>query len=158
MPTVLVSLLSLLLFAEPASTALERLPSTSLAALVAVGPGGLAPSGLARSLDGRRVRLVGYMAHLEAPAPGVFWLASRPVDCDEGGGGTADLPPDAIRVEVRSAAGAAVRWLPGPIEITGHFRVGPDADARGRVAHLHVVLDREEDLASSPAPAPRSSP
>jgi len=128
------------------------LPSLPLDALVASGPHGLEASPQARALDGRRVRLVGHMAHLEEAPAGAFYLAPRPVECDEGGGGTADLPPDAVRVVVRSAGEAPVRWLPGLIEVTGRLQVGPAADAEGRVASFQLVLDRAADLAASPAP------
>jgi hypothetical protein len=146
----LPTIATLLLAAAPAGAGdVEALPTPPLQALVAAGPGGLAPSPRAHALDGRRVRLVGYMAHLEEPPDGVFYLAASPVSCDEGGGGTADLPPDAVQVLVRSAAGAPVHWLGGLLEVTGRFRVGPEADAEGRVSFFRLVLDRPEDLATS---------
>lgn len=148
------SLLAALLVAQLAAPS-PPLPSPSLGALVAAGPHGLALSAEARALDGRRVRLAGFMAHLEAPPDGAFFLVPGPVACDEAGGGTADLPPGAVRVEVRSAAGAPVRWLPGPIEVTGRLEVGPAADGDGRVSHLRLVLDRPEDLAAQPLPEER---
>jgi hypothetical protein len=94
------------------------------------------------------------MAHLEEGPDGAFYLVPRPVECDEGGGGTADLPVEAVRVVVRSAVGAPVRWLPGPIEVTGRFEVGPEADGEGRVAWFRLVLDQPEDVGAA-APAPR---
>jgi hypothetical protein len=90
------------------------------------------------------------MAHLEEAPGGAFYLAARPVECDEGGGGTADLPPEVVRVVVRSAAGTPVRWLPGPIEVTGRFEVGAQADADGQVAWFRLVLDRLDELAATP--------
>jgi hypothetical protein len=138
-----IALLLLLQAAAPA----EGLPSLPIDGLAVAGPAGLEPSPRACALDGRRVRLVGHMALLEEAPGGVFYLAATPVLGDEGGGGTADLPPDAVRVQVRSAAGAPVRWVPGLIEVTGRLEVGPRADAEGRVAWFHLVLDRPEDLA-----------
>jgi hypothetical protein len=137
-----------------ASASTAQLPTLPLEALVASGPRGLEPSGRARALNGQRVRLIGHMAHLEEAPGGAFYLAARPVECDEGGGGNADLPPEAVRVVVRSAAGTPVRWLPGPIEVTGRFEVGGEADADGQVAWFRLVLDRLEDLAAAPAAAP----
>jgi hypothetical protein len=90
------------------------------------------------------------MAFLEEAPAGVFYLAATPVHGDEAAGGTADLPPDAVRVQVRSAAGAPVRWRPGLIEVTGRLQVGSQADAEGRVSWFHLVLDRPEDLAGRP--------
>lgn len=149
LPTVLFA--ALLLAADPAGPAavLSTLP---LEALVAVGPRGPGPSPRALALHGRRVRLIGHMARLEVPPEGAFFLAATPVACDEAGGGTADLPPGAVRVEVRGAAGAPVRWLPGPLEVTGRLEVGPRTDAAGRTAHFTLLLDRPEDLGADATP------
>ncbi len=116
----------------------------------------LAPSAKASALQGKRVRLVGFMAHMEDPPRGAFYLASHPVQCDEGGGGTGDLPPDAVRVVVRSAAGDEIPFYPGPIEVSGVFVIGYEADEEGRTSFFRLVLDRPEDLAKPPAPASRS--
>ena len=140
----LAAIAALLLAADPAA-----LPLLPLDGLVTAGPRGLAPSPLARALAGRRVRAVGHMARLEDPPPASFYLTARPVDCDEGGAGTGDLPPDAVRVSVRSAGGAPIRWLPGLIEVTGLLEVGAEADADGRVAFFRLRLDRPEDLAAA---------
>jgi hypothetical protein len=140
-----------------ATVSAAPLPTIPLGALVASGPRGLEPSARAHALAGQRVRLVGHMAHLEEAPGGAFYLAARPVECDEGGGGNADLPPEAVRVVVRSAAGTPVRWLPGPIEVTGRFEVGGEADADGQVAWFRLILDRLEDLAAAPAATPTTT-
>jgi len=92
------------------------------------------------------------MAHLEDPPPAAFYLAAHPIACDEGAAGTGDLPPDAVRVSVRSAGEAPIRWLPGLIEVTGLLEVGGEADAGGRVAFFRLRLDRPEDLAAAASP------
>ncbi len=120
----------------------------------ATGP--LRPSGKLRSLHGRRVRLVGFMARMEDPPDGAFWLVPRPVECDESGGGSGDLPPDAVRVVVRSAAGRPVPFVPGALAVAGVLQLGNAADAEGRVSALRLVLDRADDL--RPPGARRSSP
>jgi hypothetical protein len=152
MATLLAAAASLLLAAGPGPAA--TLPALPLSALVAEGPRGPAPSPRALALAGQRVRLVGHMARMEEPPEGAFYLVATPVTCDEGGGGTADLPPDAVRVEVRSAAGAPVRWLAGPIEVTGRLEVGAAVDAAGRTSWFRLLLDRPEDLAAAAPPAP----
>ena len=141
---------SLLVTAAPVEGAAAALPTVPLDALVASGPRGLEPSARARALDGQRVRLEGHMAHLEEAPVGAFYLTALPVECDEEGGGTADLPPEAVRVVVRSAAGAPIRWLPGRLEVTGRLQVGAEADAGGQVAWFRLVLDRPGDLAAAP--------
>ena len=102
----------------------------------------LAPSRRVLDLAGKRVRLVGFMAQMELPPRGGFYLTARPVHCDEAGGGTADLPPDSVRVVVRSARGDEVPFLKGPIEITGELEVGNAVDDEGRVSAFRLVLDR----------------
>ncbi len=134
----------------------------SFAELFDGGPGPLRPSERLLSLAGRRVRMVGFMAHMEDPPAGAFWLVPRPVACDESGGGVGDLPPDAVRVVVRSAAGTPVGFVPGALAVTGLLELGNAADAEGHVSALRIVLDRPADLrprASSrrPASAPTSS-
>lgn len=125
--------------------------------LLAPGPR-LQPSARARALDGRRVRLAGYMAELEEPPRGAFYLAPRPVRCDEGGAGTGDLPPDAVRVIVRSAPDEVLPQVPGPIEATGVLVVGNAADADGRVSLFRLVLERREHArAAAPPDAPAAA-
>ena len=121
--------------------------------LLAPGPR-LAPSARARALDGQRVRLAGYMAELEEPPRGAFYLSPRPVRCDEGGAGTGDLPPDAVRVVVRAAPGAVLPHVPGPIVATGVLVIGNAADADGRVSLFRLVLERPPEARSAPPPAP----
>jgi hypothetical protein len=105
-------------------------------------PRELRPSPRLQALDGRRVRLTGFMVRMEVPPRGAFYLASRPVDCDESGAGTGDLPPEAVRVVVRSSPGEVVPWVPSPLEVTGVLELGPEADEAGRVSAIRIVLDR----------------
>jgi hypothetical protein len=111
--------------------------------------GGLAPTGRARALDGSRVRLLGYMARQEEPSPGGFWLTSRPVECDEGGGGTADLPPGSVRVLLPGEAPAPID---GPIAVTGTLEVGNRGGEGGPPSAVRLRVDP-----SPPAPPPPSS-
>src|ERR1700687_3912809 len=67
--------------------------------------GGLQPSSTLLRLNGKRVRLVGFMAQMETPPLGAFYLCPRPISCDEEGGGTADLPAENVLVIVRSQSG-----------------------------------------------------
>ncbi|HEX9050044.1 MAG TPA: hypothetical protein VF841_05870 [Anaeromyxobacter sp.] len=134
----------------------------SFAELFDAGPGALGPSEKLLALAGRRVRLVGFMAHMETSPVGAFWLVPRPVECDESGGGVGDLPPGAVRVVVRSAAGKPVPFVPGALAVTGRLEVGNAVDADGRVSALRILLDRREDLrprgaAARTAPSPRST-
>jgi len=130
----------------------------SFAELFEGGSGPLRPSEKLLSLAGRRVRLVGFMARMEEPPTGAFWLVPRPVECDESGGGVGDLPPDAVRVVVRSRAGKPVPFVPGALAVTGLLEVGNADDDDGHVSALRIVLDRPEDLRPRRARAAAPSP
>lgn len=112
-------------------------------------PQELRPTAKLLSLRGKRVRLVGYMARMESPPRGAFYIAPHPVFCDEAAGSTADLPPEAVRVIVRSAAGQVIPFVPRPLAVTGTLEVGPVPDEEGRVSSIRLVLDRPEDLPRS---------
>jgi hypothetical protein len=124
------------------STVPVALPATTLQLTQLFESGSpLAPTALARSLDGKRVRLVGFMADLELPPKGALYLTPRPVKCDEAGGGTADLPPETVLVLVASAPARELAHVPGPLEATGTFEVGNRTDEAGRSANFRLRLD-----------------
>jgi hypothetical protein len=138
--------------AAPAAAPEEPAPLT-FADLLAPGPA-LKPSTRVAELAGHRVKLAGFMAELEEPPHGAFYLAAHPVRCDEGGAGTGDLPPDAVRVVVRSAEGEEIPFYPGRLEVTGRLEAGAQADEDGRPSFFRITLDRPEDLGRTPvAPA-----
>src|SRR6202022_1749087 len=101
--------------------------------LFEASPRELKPSQKLLALQGRRVKMVGYMAQMEMPPAGAFYLASQPVVCGEGGGGTADLPPDAVRVVIRSAKGKHLEHSPRLLEVTGILELGNRVEEDGQV-------------------------
>jgi hypothetical protein len=116
----------------------------------------LAPSAKARALAGKRVRLVGFMARLELPTPGAFYLVPRPVACDEAGAGTADLMPSSVLVISESAAGQDIAFVPGALDVSGVLEVGNQAGADGRVSAFRLRLDRGDSSAPSEPAAARN--
>jgi hypothetical protein len=108
--------------------------------LFSPGPGPARFTPETRALAGRRVRIVGHMVRMELPPRAAFYLAARPVEADESGGGTADLPPSVIRVEVPWIAGE-VPWIEGPVDVVGKLELGRAEDEEGRVSWIRVVLD-----------------
>ena len=112
----------------------------AFAELLTRGPK-LAPSDKASSLTGQRVVIEGYMAQMELAPKGAFYLASRPVHCDEAGGGTADLPPDSVLVTNKLLGDETVPFISGPLEISGVLDVGNRSDAQGRAASFRLELD-----------------
>ncbi len=110
------------------------------------GAGGLKPSPTLLRLSGKRVRLVGFMAQMETPPLGAFYLCPRPINCDEEGGGTADLPAESVLVIVRSQSGKAIAFSPRALEVTGILEVGNRQDPDGRVSFIRLVLDGPDEL------------
>ena len=64
-----------------------------------IGPRGLQPTEKLVGLDGKRVRILGYMAKQEQSAAGMFLLTPLPVSMgDEDEGLADDLPPSTVFV------------------------------------------------------------
>jgi hypothetical protein len=103
------------------------------------------------ALRGRRVRVVGFMAQMEDAPRGLFYLTRRPVQADESGAGTADLPPQVVRVEVPARAGEEIAWVPELVEAVGALEVGRAEDPEGRVSWVRVVLDAPARASDEPA-------
>ena len=157
MPFLKGTVLSMLLV--QAADARFALPSTSLQDVAKVhgsitvlsfkeffesGTGSLKPTTRLLSLNGKRVRLVGFMAQMEQPPLGGFYLCPRPITCDEEGAGTADLPAESVLVIMRAQNGKVVSFRPGVLEATGILEVGNREDADGRVSFVRLVLDGPE--------------
>ncbi len=81
------------------------------------------------------------MAQMESPPKGGFYLCPSPVLVTEAGGGTADLPPDAVLVVVRSAKGKELAHIQRVLEVTGVLELGPQVDEDGRVSKIRIVLE-----------------
>ncbi|HVO11355.1 MAG TPA: hypothetical protein VMX54_11495 [Vicinamibacteria bacterium] len=113
-------------------------------------PRELRPSARLLSLAGKRVKLVGFMAEMESPPTGGFYLCAAPVTATEAGGGTADLPPDAVFVVVKSAAGKPLQHIARPLEVTGVLELGPVTHEDGRVSSLRVLLDGPAPSSTTP--------
>ncbi len=104
-------------------------------------PRELKPSGKLLSLNGKRVHMVGYMARMERPIYGAFYLVPHPVTCDEEGGGTSDLPVENVLILVRSAKDREIAFIPRPLEVTGILEVGNREESDGRVSAIRLTLD-----------------
>jgi hypothetical protein len=109
--------------------------------LLVPGTAELRPSEKLLALEGKRVRLVGFMVRMELPPRGAFYLVPRPLSCDEAGGGTADLPPQTVRVIVPSAAGKQIAYNPRPLEVTGILETGNRIEGDGQASNIRLILD-----------------
>ena len=105
-------------------------------------------------LAGHRVRAVGFMVRMEEPSRAAFYLAPRPAETDESGGGTADLPLDAVRVEVPWLS-QDVPFVGGSVEVVGTLEVGRKEDALGRVSWIRIVMEPPPPGAGAPSSPPR---
>ena len=124
-----------------------------------IGPKGLEPTDAVRALDGRRVRIVGYVVEQENAASGMI-LSPLPVLLgDEDEGLADDLPPTAI--SVIPASKKPLPKVAGLVEVTGTLALGAHEDAAtGRVMSLRLVAEpravkplRLPKAAESPKPA-----
>ena len=108
-----------------------------------VGPGGLAPSKKLLGLNGKRVRIIGYMAQQETPSAGVFILSPIPVSMGDEDEGLADnLPPNVVFVHLEKSDGV-VPFISGLLKLTGVLSVSSQEEADGRVSSVRLLLDPE---------------
>jgi hypothetical protein len=93
------------------------------------------------ALAGRRVRMTGYMAHLELAPKGGFYLAPMPVHSDESAAGVGDLPLESVLVLSRAVGLQPIPAEDGPVEVAGTLAVGTKEDSEGRANWLRITLD-----------------
>jgi hypothetical protein len=107
-----------------------------------VGPRGLEPTERLRSLEGKRVRILGFMARQDDPTSGALLLVPRPVNLHEHEYGLADdLPPQTVHVRVPEMADAPVPFTPGPLLLTGRLELGNRREQDGRMSYVRLILD-----------------
>jgi hypothetical protein len=141
------------------------MPAASLEFRELLDPGAvLRPSAKALALQGKRVRVVGFMAEMEEPIQGAFYMVPCPMRLDESGAGTGDLPLESILVVVPGVEGKALPHVEGPLEGVGVLDVGNRADQQGRVSNFRLSLDSPRAVAeragrtSQTPPSQPSSP
>lgn len=108
-----------------------------------VGPGGLEASPRLREVDGRRVRITGYMARDDAATSGTFILSPLPLVLGHEDDDLADdLPPSAVAVRWPASFAPPDRaWRPGLVRVTGTLCAGTSREADGRLSAIHLLLD-----------------
>ena len=112
-----------------------------------VGPRGLQPSPQLLALDGRQVRISGYMAAAETPTAGGFILAPLPVKLgDEDESLADDLPASIVHVRL-TPSDLVLAPLPGRIWLTGTLQLGQRQEADGRLSIVHLQLDAAQSAA-----------
>ena len=107
-----------------------------------IGDRGLAFTEKLRSLDGKRVRILGYMAQQEQPVPGMFLFSAIPVRLNEEHYGLADdLPAATMFVFMPSQRDQVVRHAPGLMLLTGTLSIGNHEEADGRISSVRLKLE-----------------
>jgi hypothetical protein len=120
-----------------------------------VGPRGLEPTATLLALDGKPVRVRGYMARQDAPVPGVFILSPLPVDMgDEDETLVDDLPPAVVFVHLGGQPERLQPYVPGIVEATGVLSLGPLDEPDGHVSQVRLQVDaaRPDALLVLPQP------
>jgi hypothetical protein len=123
-----------------------------------VGERGLTLSDKAKSLEGKRVRFIGYMVRQDHSAPGMFLLSPVPVQTDADHYGLADdLPATTVFVKIGFNPAGIREYSPGPLLVTGIFRTGNQEEADGRISLFRVELDPpRKSNPRLPAPVPKT--
>ena len=94
-----------------------------------------------KSLHGKRVRVAGFIAEMEEPLHGAFYLCEHPVHGDESGGSTGDLPVNSLRVIVPEMEGKVVPPHHGSVSVTGVIDVGFRQEPDGSVSFVRLTTD-----------------
>ena len=133
-----------------------------------IGDYGLEFTDHLKSLDGKRVRIAGYMTRVCAckagqckHVPGRLLLGPRPVILDDAEMTYCDdLAPSTIFVTVPQFKRQPVPFVAGPLLLTGTLSLGRKEEPDGRVSWIRLQLDPPEETStpftSQPVP-PASS-
>jgi hypothetical protein len=105
-----------------------------------IGPHGLTLTDKLRSLDGKRVRMLGYMVHHDDSLPGRFLLSALPVQLHSHDSSD-DLPAALVVVSVPTCPDTQVPFKPGLMLLTGTLNVGAHEEADGRMSMVRLALD-----------------
>lgn len=112
---------------------------------------GISVSPKAKGLDGKKVRIVGYMVRQEDAPPGRFLIAPVPVQLhDEHYGLADDLPATTIFVSTPRPNKPAPHYTPAPLTVTGVFSVGNREEPDGRISIFRIELDGPAKASKSP--------
>ncbi len=118
-----------------------------------VGPRGLVFTDKVKSLDGRRVRILGHMVRREGAPPGTLLLTPYPVQLHDSEYGLADdLPPNTLLVTVPDAEGE-IPFTAGLLLLTGRLEIGSREEPDGRTSVVRLVLDpKTQGQGATPGP------
>lgn len=139
--------------ADLAGDADAALPSLKFGELFKqpIGARGLEPGPRLLELAGRRVRLVGYAAHLATPMSDATILAPQPVSVgDEDESYADDLPAGVVYVHDAAqhrGLHASIERCPGPASLVGTLEVGARSESDGRISFVRLSAESARCLA-----------
>jgi hypothetical protein len=108
-----------------------------------VGDRGLEFSDTAKGLDGKKVRILGYMVRQSTPMPWKILLAPMPTTvCEREYGFADDLPASVVHVTLPKTPSPLAPFTPGPLLLTGTLHLGNREEVDGRVSAVRLDLDR----------------
>ena len=120
-----------------------------------VGPRGLEPTERLRALDGKQVRMMGYMVHQEQPIANRLILAAMPISMSEDEDGLADdLPPNVVFVHLLRSPETPMAYQRGVLKFTGTLSVHPKEEVDGRVSSVRLLVGSCERVAMSSGACP----
>lgn len=96
----------------------------------------------ARQLDGKRVRLTGFMVRQTQPVPWCFLLSPISLSLHEREYGLAeDLPPSALHIFYPRSLPPVLPWERRPLVATGILSLGNREEADGRISAARLTID-----------------
>lgn len=114
-----------------------------------IGPAGLEITDTLRRLEGRKVRLLGYMVRQEHRVPGMLLLSPVPVQVHDHDSELADdLPPSVVYVRCKRFRHRSASYTPKLLLLTGTLELGNQEEPDGRVSLIRLNL--------APSPSSRS--
>lgn len=118
-----------------------------------VGDYGLEFTAKVKTLDGKKVRIVGYMVHEEVEKGeedetgvtlGKFMLTPRPASVNYAHYGLCeDLPPQTVYVTAPDLANKPVAFTHKPLALIGTLSIGTKEEPFGRISAVRITLDPE---------------
>ena len=120
-----------------------------------IGRMGLEYSDKMKSLDGKKVRILGYMVQMEVRTPGIFLFSPFALELNDAEEGLSDyLHPATLHVLMPENKDQPVTYTRGLMLLTGTLTVGPHEEADGRASCARLQLD-PPIRKSAPARSPR---
>jgi hypothetical protein len=114
-----------------------------------VGPRGLELTDTLKALDGKRVRILGYMVAQDQRPPGSFLLTPVPLHLHDHDSALADdLPATTVHVFVPDEP--AIGQTTQPLLLTGTLSVGSRPEPDGRVSIVRLTLDPQQRFDRGP--------